>query len=336
MKIIIKIGIGFLVLVAIGLGAFYFVLNSTLLTPFAVRNIIHSSFRDVKVQSFECSHQRFYFPARLILEDVKLSIESSGQKQAISVKIIELKQMSGFLKPKKEIFCSLKEADISFFPATIQGLSLDVSFGVQGIDLEQISGYFKAQQLLAYDYSAQNIRSHFKGDNKKVHLNDLSAQFYKGDIKGEIFLDYASLLPYSARINLENVDLELIARSHPDIFSQVKGHLSGVVNMAGNIQKIRQLEADLSVFKDARIKASLLDFIADKLPYNSVQKRDLEALSSAGGDVGLDKLSVYFNTLSEKNLQGVVNLASQELNLDINLTIDVNLDNAFGRLLKKF
>ena len=68
----------------------------------------------------------------------------------------------------------------------------------------------------------------------------------------------------------------------------------------------------------------------------SKERQQLEALLKTDGMVELETASVTLKNLSEHKLEGLVDLSSKQLNLQLNLPIDINVDGSLNELLKSW
>ena len=117
-----------------------------------------------------------------------------------------------------------------------------------------------------------------------------------------------------------------------DVFSQIDGKLNGNFILEGKKDKIRSLKADLDIPKGGTLKASLLSFIMAYLP-QSTQKKELEALMGSEGHIPFEKGFLLVRSLNDETLAAEIGLKSEKFNLDIDVTVDINLEGGLQNLL---
>ncbi len=309
-------------------GSAYVVLNSGWFYTKILPRVAFGIVKNFQIQSFQSEKYNFRFPFRLNLENVKCLARINGLSHKISCRQISLYSVS-FHQVKGVV--SKLDVETPLYRAQGFDVVALADFNAKGI--RQLDGTLSGSQASFLDYEARRISSLVKGDNEKIWFVDLAADFYAGKVNGDIFLDYAHQMSYSITMFLTGVDLERLRSVNDGVFSQIQGHLNGVVKLAGDMKTVSSIEASLDVPVGGKLKASLLGFIVQYIP-QSTQRKELEGLIKTNGDVPFEQGNIRLKNLTSEKLATEIGLKSAKFNLDLNLGVDINIEGGLESLLR--
>jgi hypothetical protein len=115
----------------------------------------------------------------------------------------------------------------------------------------------------------------------------------------------------------------------------VKGRVDGRCSIKGKLDEIESLVGNLDIVEGGQLKAAWLSFIPSQLPPNSVQRKDLERLIKTDGDFPFEKFLVNSKSITDEKMTSEVKIESKRFNLNLDYTIDTNIEGGLGNLLSR-
>lgn len=234
----------------------------------------------------------------------------------------------------KEVTISVAQAAIEGENFKVKGVGLSLMLDLKRDTPMHLRGNLKAASVDFAPYRLEEISTLLEGDERQINFKNVFVRCYGGNIRGEISFDNPSMLKYRAHFQLSGIDLKEMRTISDQAFSLVEGKLDGEITESGAGNKVDNFTADLNVREGGKLKAYLLTWIIDYIP-QSVQRKDLEKLIKTESYIPIDKAVIQIKSLGEYQLTTATNLKSNKLNLDLNLTEDINFDTPLGNLIKK-
>ncbi len=162
---------------------------------------------------------------------------------------------------------------------------------------------------------------------------------YEGKIGARFQISYDKMFSYHADIVVDQINLSGLEQVNRDVFSNLTGLVSGNFKIAGDAKNISSFSSDWHIVSDGKIRAELLKNLLQYIP-PSTQRKELEELIKKNGLVNLEKGVVHLESVGDQTISSVINLESRKLNLNTNLTVDVNVEggikNYYKHLMKSF
>lgn len=273
----------------------------------------------------------FRFPCRFLLKDVQFDIK---QKDGLAgVSIDEIYAEYALFSSKRDLRIYVGNLTGEFPPCKVNNLHLNSWIRFDSPKGPAIDGNLAIKAVDFYNFSTTRVLATLKGRDGTLDFFRVFADSYDGRILGEIFLDYLSGMSYSINLKLTDIDLRRMRNAYREVFSQIDGRLNGYVTAKGRMDKVTFLKADLDIPAGGKLKAALLAAIAGYLP-QSTQKKELELLIAANGEVPFEDGKLSVQSVSDDQLATTVALKSQKFNLDMNVGVDINLDGGFQNLFQ--
>jgi hypothetical protein len=290
---------------------------------------------------------------------IKKAVYYKWHSSGLSVKTIKVN------KPKfdfKELTFKAIEMDLkikdTIYPITLEGIDIirgdqKIRARINVLAIKAIGGEIKMASLNAELTQVQNVQQ-WMGQAVQVSFapyecGDLdftvqshdktsdirfNAQCYEGKIEGGIVLDYVKMLSYAGHVNMESFNLDALEKANPEIFSKMNGRLTGGFLLDGKESRIENFDSNIKIDSNGEIKAVLLEPLLNYIP-QSTQRKDLELLIQQDGNVPLELAKVTLKKLTAEQMSSEINLASKKLNLNTNLTVEINVEGGIKNLYKQ-
>lgn len=328
-----KIIIFLVVVILLLAGPISYVLYSKSFLFYTVKKLIETNDPEAHIRIFDYQSRQFKFPGQLILNGVKLYLERKGQTEELRWNHLTVVHISGLFDNPRKIRVLFDDFDADIPPSKINGLNLNLNIELVNNKVSKMTGQLDASSAGFDNYKVVKVTSFIDGDEKQIRFNNLTAEGYRGKVQGQILLEYAPRLAYSIQCELLGIDLGSMQSANPALFSQVDGKFNGQAKIKGDLKIVSGLEAEFDIPQGGTIKAAWLKFVIDYIP-PSAQKRDLDLLIKNDGNVPVEKATLQLRNLSPEKLTSVIKINSAKLNLDINLTVDINVEGGLNELFK--
>ena len=321
-------------LCAFGLSFLYSSLNSPSFFEKNIPQWLNPRMPGVVIKELHIGRQSFSFPCQLHFKNIQVHILQGSQKIIGEIRAMDLRGTKMF-SGQRQIFLRGEGLKITSDLVKVQAGQLTADVLWKGATVENIRGDFKSAEVSLQNYLLTDLSTKISGDQSRIFFNDFKANFYGGQMKGQIFLDYPKDIPYSITMELANVDLRQLRKVNPDFFSKVQGRLHGLISVRGGQRGLSALEASFDAPKGGEVKASLLQYLLEYIP-QSVQRKDLEKLIKTDGNIPLEKADVIIKSLSDEKASANIQMESRKFNLDVDVTVDVNIEGGLNKLFKSF
>jgi hypothetical protein len=166
-----------------------------------------------------------------------------------------------------------------------------------------------------------------------VEMRALKFKAYDGNLTGKVMVQTRGTpITYNGEIFMEGFNVAGLGDVNPAISQQLDGVVTGTVSVEGDPVSLRTLDASLTMPSGGNISAALLAALTQYLPASREKKR-LDALISAGGKLGMELFSFTLKGGKAGAFAGELHLRSREINLELNLTHEINTDGTIASLL---
>jgi len=314
-------------------GAMTWALNSKWFLNIIVLKVINPSLKEAAIQKFETVAQSFYFPGQLILKGARLTVEQDQKTYAVECPYMHLENSSGIFASKKFLRFHAESCGVRADDWNVEGVDLNLLVQLKANQLEQITGEAKASAVQFGVYKANNAQTKIEYHENTLTLDEIFVYLYGGEMSGKISLENQPGYPYTMDIILKEVDLEKLEAAENNLLSQVKGKVNGHLAVLGQTSEISSIEGNLDIVEGGQMKASWLTFIISQLPPNSVQRKELDRLIKINGDFPFERFSVNSKSLNPEQMTSQVNIESKKFNLNLDYTIDTNIEGGLSNLL---
>jgi len=314
-----------LILLLIIGGSLYVVLNTTFVSKHIVRRIVEENFKDHQIKSLTIT-QKFISPNTLVIERLELVLNSKIHPSAKPF-VLKADRLAIILASFDNIDITARRIDFESDKIRAADLSFEALAAVDRGKFSNIQGSLRLKELEIKPIKISRVASIFKGDDKSLRFSNLTSDAYQGRLAGEVSLEYQPPLSYSIALNVQNMNFQSLEELNAAVFSQFEGELNGHITIAADQNKIKTIETDFFMPHGGKAKASLVAyFLQYGLPPGTQERELLDYLLSTDGKIPAEELSLEFKNVSAKKISGKYKFYSKQLNVDLNNTVDFNLD----------
>ena len=293
--------------------------------------------KGVHILDLDIAQEAFKLPGIFDFEDVKVAFFSAGKKDVLTFRHLHIDGIHRLFTAVKEIEgkftglnlqmsdVKLEDADASFH------ISLDNDYG-----LHSLKGVLTASALDYDTLMMTYLRSDVVGDSRQIRLEDFVVNFSGGVLQGQILLDYQPKLAYSIKLIMNNVDLNAMGETHPEIFAHIQGTIEGKMNIEGDEESFHSIAAAFDAPQGGQIRAFLLKHLVEYLPANSTERLQLQDIIRQGGYVKLEVADGEIHSADAEHLSGRLHLLSQTYNLDITYPVDIYVEGGLVHVFDAF
>ena len=309
----------------------YQALNNSKFSTWIAGKMIRHYFPNSPIESLTIAHQQFRFPSQLDLQNIQLTVQEKGSSSTLRVEKIFLGDCLNFFSDKKPVQLEIAGLDFSTPRIKVQQLNLSLVLTFDHRAIHKLDGHTTIQNVEVLAYQISQVASAINGNGQEIRIQDMTADFYNGKVQGHILLEYRRDFPYSIELKFTDVDLKRLQETDRVAAAQIEGMAKGMIDITGDRRQIRSLATDITVEKDAKIRAALLDFLSQYIP-PSRDRQDFDLLVKTNGMLPLELASVDLKSVQEKKFSGTIHLHSRKLNVNLNLPLDINTDGGVAAL----
>jgi hypothetical protein len=300
----------------------YGALNSSFAWEWAIKKMVHYKWQAIglSVSKVNVKKPAFNFK-QLTFSEMDMDVQLKEAKYPVSMDVIKVTRTDQKIIIQIDhllMKMTAGEIESKFLTAN---LSQDKTTQKWMGDAETIS--FAPYECDKFNFTVQS--------QKKISEIRFDAACYEGKIEGGIVLDYVKMLTYTGHVNVDNVDLDALEKVNPDVFSKMNGRMTGGFILDGKESNIYNFESNVKIHSNGEIKAVLLEPLLNYIP-QSTQRKDLEALIKEDGNVPLELARVTLKKLTADQMSSEINLGSKKLNLNTNLTVEINVEGGIKNL----
>ncbi len=315
--------------------ALFGILYSSYLTQRVVAFVLHKNLKDSVVEQFSIGHQKFSLPGQLDLQDVSVRLKAKSGPTTLKIKQLQVHSVHRLLCFASEI--PLYANDFTFetdeIRANLPETQATLNFNMWTLSRWQAT--IASPEIEAYKYKFTRVSAQLDGRRGELLVKNIRADFYKGQLNGQLKLTLAKQAWYQASFDFSGVDLGALKEADDVISKQLEGVINGDVSVSGDSKRIDGIELKVKVIKDGRLRASLLKFILPYIP-RTEETQVLQQMIKKDLKVPVESADVEFKSIDSQKLSGTVHLGVKKLNLNLNLPVDVLFDgNIFG-LIKRY
>jgi len=332
-KKIFKIIIVLILLIIVLAVSGFILLNSSGFTQRVAPYFIHKHFKDVKINNLTIEKQNFNLPSQLKFENIKAQIIIKNDRYDLDTGSVVLSGSNLFSLTPKKYYVHIKDLNLSSELIKFKKAAIALESSGRSADANAINGNFFVSAVQYLDYRAKNISGNLRMDLVKLMMRNVQAQAYGGRLGGEIVLEYQQDLTYSIKVNIKQVELKKLEQANAALFSQVKGKVDGRVDIRGKLNGKNNISGTIWYVEGGEIKATLLKPLLEYIP-QSAKIDKLNTLINENGYIPLDAALVRIESLQDKKFSAEIDFESKEYNLDVDLSLDFNIEGGLTNLIK--
>lgn len=313
-------------------GGAHWAVNSTWISVRIARWMITSSLSGARVTELLVGRQQCDRFGRFRWDNIRVGVEYKGKTARVVASNVMMAGLPSMLGGRSRLVFVVTGAEVSFPPGEAKNIKVDLSVSFERRKLTLMQGSVTVSDVQWDKIKARQVAFFLSGDLRALEFKDIHASAYGGSIIGSARF-FPERQEYSADITADGIEMAKLAEVNEQVASQIAGRARGHVRLAGRGADLSSLESDWSMFDGAKVNASLLSALAQYIPQSQEKKR-LEALIKKGGQLPVEVLSFQVRSDTPRHLGGEVKLKSREVNLELNLTNDINTDGTLLSLLE--
>lgn len=340
-RILRKIIFYILLILMVIFGLIYGLFHNKTLMELCLARIINSAWRDGKVVSLTLLNQGFQFPNTARFSGVKALLNQKGAPILINAQSLEIKfdPNSGDVG-FPTVFVRGQLVDLETQDGTVHNLSGNGQCSLTGRRLRDFKGQVQMDSFFMNQFLLKGLALEFYGDLKKTEIKNLKTQLAGGELTGEISLAYGGLLNYSMNGKFKELDLDRFVRDSQSFYPDVKGRITGHFQLSGAGETVGELKLNAHLLPGGHMKSSALKpllfylYVPTENQALALLKDSLAQLSENDEDIELDQGDVGLANNGTEKLAATLTLVSQQSNLDLHYTFDVNIEGGIYGAIK--
>ncbi len=300
--------------------------------PWCVANIVKSAVNALgnDFQLRDLSFKKFTIdPAgSVVIKDVRFSFvftRQKGQEWHGQIPAVYLDNLRSLAKSSK-IIVSVERADVATREVRLKNVSLEMTLLLIGAKWNVSSASMRADSFAAPGIALSSLEASFSGNDSLMVVDSWRARWAQGELKGRLTVTPRD---YTIHADITQVELGEVA---PGMRGRIDGNADIEVRNADNA--VTALDGHFDAPQGAQIPAAFLRPILSYIP-PSTQRDILEKLIAAGTDVLFDHANARLKSLRSDSLNLLIEMDSEGLNLDLVVTIDLNVEGGLKSLLER-
>ncbi|MFH0755010.1 MAG: hypothetical protein V2A70_10645 [Candidatus Omnitrophota bacterium] len=303
------------------------VFQTTWLSTFLLRRVL-STRPGVIVREVSVGGQYFSFPGQFHFQSVKMVLSLQGKDLSVDLPSVDVSGLQQWFGADRRFLVDIKHAYLKYAAGICRDLNVHFTVVPQGV-----SGPVSAGECLWDKWRALDASSFMIVNATGVEVRALKFTAYDGHLAGKVVLRMdAPQVEYSGEIFMEGVNVVKLGEVSPAVMEQLDGVVTGTVSFKGDPVALQILDAALIMPEGGNVSAALLSALTQYLPVSREKKR-LDALISRGGKLGMELFSFSVKGGLGGKFAGELHLRSREINLELNLTHEINTDGTMASLL---
>jgi hypothetical protein len=313
--------------------------NIPWLSEFVVGKVLRAS-PGIRVEHVHIERQQFSLPGRLELQGVDLGLKINGKSFSLKAPQVMLTGLQTMLSSDRRMRVTAEGVTARYDLGQAKEAKADLTMLLSpnhstDPDRDGVSGPLTAVEVNWDKLRAKDVSVFLIVNKSGVELRAMKLTAYKGKITGKTFIQTAPVKQagiYTVELLLEGLDVAQLAEVNPEIAVQLNGLVTGTVKLVGDPRSLRTVDTDLVMPLGGKMSASLLGALTQYLP-QSREKQRLDLLIRKGGKIVMEAFSLTMKGGEAGKFSGDVRLKSREVNLELNLTHEINTDGTIDSLL---
>ena len=324
-----KLFIWLLLILLLFAGAVYWGLNKPQATVAMISFIANQPDSGFSLKSFKVSQQKFSFLGMMTIKKIEMDLVSDNVLYGIDID--EFRVVNLYKLFSEKTFGSI--IDLNGMDLKSEGSNIEDA----DITLEQEQGYnfkgsLKVSRIDVQGVIAKDTTSKINISQEKIELSDINLETCDGFVKGNADV-YLNKPDFKINLQLEGLNSAMLEHIYPPVLSNVKGKVSGNIFLNGLAGGIENIECDFNMNQGSELNAVLLAALMAYIPDQAKTDKLINAIKRGELFAG-DKGQVRVYNENDQSLSSNILLQSKEMNLDVNVTVDFNIEGGIRNLLK--
>ena len=315
-------------LMGIMLAAVVFIgsaVNTSWLTRMVIRRALESG-QGVVVKGVHIDRQRFSLPGHLELEGVKLGLEVNSKPFLFEAQQVSVTGLQSIFSAERRILVNAEGILARYDAGEAHEARVELAVARDGV-----IGSVMVPALRWDKLRVQDVFGFLVVNSSGVELRAMKFQMCGGNVTGKVIVHSGEKMQYAAEFAVEDFDVAQLVDVNAQIAAQLDGRVTGSVAWQGGDGTLDALDTDLGMPAGGKMSASLLAALTQYLPQSREKKR-LELLIKKGGKLPMELFALTMKSVQARKLTGEIRLRSREINLELNLTQEINTDGTLASL----
>lgn len=319
------------IVVAGVVGGGVWALNSPWVGMKVMSRLIEQPSSGMRVESISIRRQTYSWPGQFRMEGVSLAIERKGKAIRLDSPEVLLDGTATLLSDTKNLTITVTDGDIAYDDITVKGAQARLALHL-GSPRWTIEGPVEAASVTWEKWNMADFSSAMTCDSRSIDFANLRADLYGGSVSGTVNVVFGKTA-YSADIAAYGIEMAQLAEVSGTLAREIKGSAGGHIRVAGRGNLLDSMETDWTMAKGAEIDAALLSALLQYIPKQSRERKHLDTLIKNGGLLPVEVLKLNLRSNNPRHLGGEITLKSRKVNLELNVTTDINTDGRLSSLL---
>lgn len=333
MKKILKIFSLILVITAL---LFFTCLSIVLFNPRAMQNILmfgaNKFLEEMTVRDLVIKHQVCGLPSRqLTFEDVSWTLEHGEESYAVNFKAVRISKVMNIIYSGKGVLLQLDGGTVKASTLRLEGLYAEIL----SENREKWAGSVSVKEAESNNFQVRDIQAEAVITPKEADISGINGDSYKGRVMGSVHVYFVPSMRYVADVTLEGLDTAAMENINFSFFSQVRGRIYGTIEVRGPTGGFEEIHMNVRLNEDGEIQANVLEPLLDYIP-KSTQEKTLRAAVKNNLRIRVNNAQMKLANQDSETVSADIQLKSDQLNLDLNVTVDFIIEGGMQGLLKYF
>ncbi len=322
-----KLIIAFFVLLCLAAAGIY-VLTRPWCVARIVKSVVNAQVKDFKLHELKFKKIGLDANGLVTVKDLRFMFTPAHREKQQwqgQIAALYLDNLRSLAKTKK-INVSVEQADVASQEVRLKGVFSRMTIVLTGSKWNISSANLRGNSLAAPGVTLNSLKAYFSGNANLLIADPWFAQWAQGNLKGRL-----TLAPQDYTIHLDITQIEL-----GEVASGMRGRINGDIDaeIKSADNEILTLSGSFDAPQGAQIPAAFLQPILSYIPA-STQRDILEQLIAAGMDVLFDHANVRMKSVRSDSLNLLIKMDSKKLNLDLVVTVDLNVEGGLKSLLER-
>ena len=302
-------------------------LQTTWFSTYMLRRVMAER-AGVVVKAVSVGGQHFYLPGRFHFQSVRVALLLHGRELVALAPEVDVSGLQQWFGPDRRFLLDVPQARLQYDKGDIKDLRAQFTVTAQGL-----SGPVSAAACQWDKWQVTDADAFMIVTASGVELRALKFKAYDGVLTGKVMVGAATVpVSYAGEIFVEGLNVIKLGEVNPAIADQLDGVTSGTVSFKGDVDSLQGMDASLAMPKGGNVSAALLAALTQYLPASSEKKR-LDRLIRQGGKLGMELFSFTLKGGDQGRFAGELHLRSRAINLELNLTHEINTDGTIASML---
>lgn len=303
-----------------------------------IKSAVNAQVKDFQLDDLSFGKIHIDGNGLVTIKDARFALRllpQGNQEWQGQIPVVYLDNLRSLVKSGK-IIVSIERSDAAADGVQLKGISSQMTVTWTGpkwhIPFENVpkwhisEGSARGDFLSAGGITFSSFEAYFSGNENLLIADSWRAKWADGNLSGRLTVTPEA---YTMHADVAQVELSEVA---PNMRGRINGSAEVEIQRADNA--IHALNGHFDAPQGAQIPAAFLHPILSYIPA-STQRDILEDLISAGTDVFFDHADVRLKSARSDSLNLLIKMDSKTLNLDLAVTIDLNVEGGLKGLIER-